>query len=202
MFTKIVIACVALAGGFAIGYWAIPQDSSSSPTPTPTPLVDPHGDYCSDTVNLAAVQPPSVNHTTLDYNPFTAYPPVKKAGDGGQCKAQYYRITEPLQVWRVFESSKPASALGSWWNLEAPAYMSVANFRHRDDVCASWTPDPDRYHSCYIKAGTDLAIGPGQSANCTNITYAESSEPQVYVNAYGNTSMFADCSAPHAFPVC
>ena len=160
----------------------------------------PEENYCNDTVVLPPRAPRHVE--PVSGNPFASYPPVKPPGEGGLCTARYYRVTEPLRVWRVFQSSVPKSAYGSWWNLEEPTDTSIHHFRQRDDVCKSWTPNPDRYHSCYLKTGTEIAVGPGQSVTCpdSGIQYPENSELQVYVNAYHDKSMFKWCSTPRPFP--
>lgn len=149
------------------------------------------------TTALGACPAPDVpaSLAPLGYNPFLAFPPVKAAGEGGLVCGHYYRTTQPLQLWRTYQSRVPSSRIRRWWNFVPPfAGESVAEWRVLDDVCRDWTPHPDYYHSCVLPAGVPVAVGPGQSANCNGVFYPVSSLLQVYVDDY---SAFAECGTPH-----
>ena len=71
---------------------------------------------------------------------FLAFPPVA-AGEGGLVCAHYCRTTQPLQLWRTYQSRVPSSRIRRWWNFAPPfAGESVAEWRVLDDVRDWITP--------------------------------------------------------------
>ncbi|WP_206956273.1 hypothetical protein [Trinickia acidisoli] len=109
----------------------------------------------------------------------TVLPPEK----GGLCMGLAYEVTQPLTVYRVWDSSKPWSQYGSWWSFNPPAGPRDA-YRRKNEICPSWSA-LDRVTQCRLKPGAEVVIGPGQSAQCDakdgNISYPPSAEMQVYV---------------------
>ena len=128
-----------------------------------------------------------------------------KPGKGGLCEAKVFQVKQPLTVYRVWDSSKPYSQYGRWWSFDPPA-CPVDAYRAKTAICASWSK-LDRVTQCRLKAGTEIVIGPGQSAQCVGGTddksYPPSRETQVYVPNDSTTAgklQVTDCLADVAWP--
>jgi hypothetical protein len=125
-------------------------------------------------------------------------------GKGGLCDARVFRVTQPLTVYRVWDAGKAASQYGRWWSFNPPA-GPVDAYRAKNAICPSWSR-LDRVTQCHLKVGTEIVIGPGQSAQCDNhLTYPPSTETQVYVpndtRDAGNPNLsVTECVADAAWP--
>jgi hypothetical protein len=125
-------------------------------------------------------------------------------GKGGLCNARVFRVMQPLTVYRVWDAGKTASQYGRWWSFDPPA-GPVDAYRAKNAICPSWSR-LDRVTQCHLKIGTEIVIGPGQSAQCDNhLTYPPSAERQVYVpndtrDAGSPTLSVTDCVADAAWP--
>ncbi|CAN7426852.1 hypothetical protein LJR230_002644 [Trinickia sp. LjRoot230] len=104
-------------------------------------------------------------------------------GKGGLCKAKVFKVKQPLTVYRVWDSTKPRAQYGRWWSFEPPA-GPVDAYRAKHEICTSWSR-LNRVTQCHLKVGTEIVIGPGQSAQCTggddDLSYPPSAATQVYI---------------------
>ena len=142
------------------------------------------------------------NTTVAAAGPFNGdFSPVKDTGEGGLCAAQLITQTSYAgPLFRVYDSSKPNTRLGSWWSLNPPP-KSEAEWRAMYAVCYEFDTAADQYIECYIKPNTMYVLGFTQSEACSdNTRYAQTDSMQVYVNAYDNHSMFQNCSEPKQTP--
>lgn len=152
---------------------------------------------------LGSIEPPYGLAETSD--PALLNSALGQPGKGGLCEAKVFRVNQPLTVYRVWDSSKPYSQFGRWWSFDPPA-GPVDAYRARNAICASWSK-LDRVTQCRLKTGTEIVIGPGQSAQCAvsddNRSYPASPETQVYVPNDSRTAgnlRVADCLADVAWP--
>ena len=200
-------------GCSSAGCFVVPQTPTACNTLVSNAMLDGHAVYVGASTNntcAATLQPDTISadarahlSAALAHNPFAGndakYQPVQPLHKGGLCAATYYNVTSDLLVWRVFHSQQPHTQTGSWWNLRAVG-DTVAQFDAYDDVCSDWYPNApaDRRYTCYIKAGTSIAVGPGQSILCpNNRSYPQSPVLQVYVD---DPHALVRCSHPERFP--
>ncbi|MBQ4810829.1 hypothetical protein A7985_10295 [Pseudoalteromonas luteoviolacea] len=105
---------------------------------------------------------------------------VQPVGKGGLCKAQVFIAKEDITIWRAWNSEYSGSKLGKWWTFNKPL-GSISKYRRENVICPSYSP-LDMLVSCKLKAGTQVVIGPGQSAQCSEyFTYPASKTNQIYV---------------------
>ncbi|KZN69181.1 hypothetical protein [Pseudoalteromonas luteoviolacea] len=105
---------------------------------------------------------------------------VQPVGQGGLCTAQVFVATEDVTIWRAWNSEYNGSKLGKWWTFNKPL-GSISKYRRENVICPSYSP-LDMLVSCKLKAGTEVVIGPGQSAQCSEyFTYPASKTNQIYV---------------------
>ncbi|MGG1949032.1 hypothetical protein AB1286_30205 [Trinickia sp. NRRL B-1857] len=129
---------------------------------------------------------------------------VQPPGKGGLCMGEAYQVTQPLTVYRVWDTAKPWSELGKWWSFAPPAGPRDA-YRVKNEICPSWSA-LDQVTQCRLKVGSEIVIGPGQSAACDpkdNVNYPPSAEIQVYVpndNSNPGKELVFDCVAKAAWP--
>ncbi|MRI32769.1 hypothetical protein EOPP23_07205 [Endozoicomonas sp. OPT23] len=122
------------------------------------------------------------------------------SGLGKLCSGQTYIVTEPLLVYRVWNSTKSYTVYGQWWSLDVPDGPRE-EYREENAICPSWSP-LDVYSYCTVKPGTRIVIGPGQSATCRNVTYGKSPVNQVYIpnNGLENIIYVENCSQAESWP--
>ncbi|PMS17649.1 hypothetical protein C0Z18_19520 [Trinickia dabaoshanensis] len=129
---------------------------------------------------------------------------VQPPGKGGLCMGQAYQVTQPLTVYRVWDSSKPWGEFGKWWSFTPPAGPRDA-YRVANEICPSWSA-LDRVTQCRLKVGSEIVIGTGQSATCDpkdNASYPPSAQIQVFVpndNSNPGKQLIFDCVAQAAWP--
>src|SRR5260370_30595459 len=130
---------------------------------------------------------------------------VGHAERGGLCEGKVLKVTQPLTVYRVWDSAKTWSQYGNWWNFSPPAGPTDA-YRAKNEICPSWSR-LDRVTQCHLKVGVEIVIGPGQSAQCgvndNNISYPPSPESQVFIpndGADADKRSVTDCLAEIAWP--
>lgn len=83
-------------------------------------------------------------------------------------------------VYRVWDASKPYTALGGWWSLQIPQGPRDT-YRHANEICPTWSA-LNRLSQYTLKPGTKVALGPGQSAQCSDsLRYPASAVNQVYI---------------------
>ena len=106
---------------------------------------------------------------------------VKPAGDGGISEALVVKITADIPVYRMWsgpaklDKNGNTNRLGSWWSYDAPS-GTQEQYRTEYEICTAWN-DLTWVATCTLKAGTVIAIGPGQSvsaATCGDPTGKES----------------------------
>jgi len=101
---------------------------------------------------------------------------------GKLCAGKVFRASEgaAVTVYRVWDASKPYTAMGSWWSFSAPQ-GSRDTYRAANEICPQWSA-LDRVTQCRLKPGAEVVSGPGQSAQCdAALTYPPSPANQVFV---------------------
>lgn len=124
-----------------------------------------------------------------------------KTGAGGVCTAQAFKAEVPVKVFRVFDGTKPWSAMGGWWALTRPQGPRDA-YRELNAICPSWSA-LDELVSCDVKPGSALVLGTTQSVECPDgKTYPKTAEIQVYMpNDTRNNQLYVEnCTKLGAWP--
>lgn len=99
---------------------------------------------------------------------------------GSLCMGQVFEARSSITVYRVWNSEKDYTELGTWWSF-APPGESRESYREANAVCEEWSR-LDRLVVCELKIGARFVIGPGQSAACeTGPSYPKSATNQVYI---------------------
>ncbi|MBY4675200.1 hypothetical protein K6T12_01165 [Marinobacterium sp. CAU 1594] len=101
------------------------------------------------------------------------------SGKGGLCEGRVFEAAEPVAVYRVWNSDKSYTLYGGWWSFEPP-HGTKAQYREANAICPSWST-LDRVSRCTLKVGSRVVVGPGQSAQCQDFSYAKSAVNQVYI---------------------
>ncbi|QTL37351.1 hypothetical protein [Pseudoalteromonas viridis] len=123
-----------------------------------------------------------VEHPDLEALPAQSLPEdvVAASGQGGLCNARSYKVTRDFTIWRAWNSTYEGSKFGKWWSLEKPTGL-VAQYRTQLNICPKYSP-LDMLVRCTLKAGSQVVIGPGQSAQCSDyFTYPQSDTNQLYL---------------------
>ncbi|NKB80887.1 MAG: hypothetical protein GKS05_03115 [Nitrospirales bacterium] len=122
------------------------------------------------------------------------------SGQGKLCVGNAFVTTEPVPVYRVWNKEKSYTLYGSWWSFELPKGPKQ-KYREENGICPSWSP-LDRMSSCTIKVGTNVVVGPGQSAVCEQVTYPKSAVNQVFIpnDSRNNMLLVENCSAGADWP--
>lgn len=123
------------------------------------------------------------------------------SGKGGTCTAQAFSVTAPVVLYRVFDSSRPYSRLGSWWSLTRPVGPRDA-YRAAYAICPEWS-GLDRVVSCEVRPGTEVVVGTTQSATCADgSTLPRTAELQVFVpnNGRAGINHVGACSEDATWP--
>ena len=101
-------------------------------------------------------------------------------GKGGLDSGSLFKTTDPITLYRLWNSTNPGSKMGNWWSLDPPS-GPIKDYRLNNAVCPSWSP-LDMWSKATLKKDTNVAIGTGQSAICSRFLEYESSKVlQVYV---------------------
>ncbi|MDE1464316.1 hypothetical protein [Spartinivicinus poritis] len=122
------------------------------------------------------------------------------SGEGKLCKGKVFVATEPVKVYRVWNSDKDFTLYGSWWSFDQPEGPRQ-QYQEENVICPSWSK-LDRMSACTLKIGTKLVVGPGQSAKCKDMTYPQSAVNQVFIpNDSRNNVLYVDnCTNGNAWP--
>jgi hypothetical protein len=122
------------------------------------------------------------------------------SGAGELCAGQVMVAQQPVTVYRVWDSARDYTRYGSWWSFQMPQGPRL-QYREDNSICPSWS-ELDRMSACTLKVGAKLVVGPGQSAQCKQMTYAKSAVNQVYIpnEARNNVLHVADCTAGDVWP--
>lgn len=106
---------------------------------------------------------------------------------GKLCQGKVYQSKADTEIiiYRAWNSTNPNSQFGKWWASAQPA-GKVADYRADYEICYQWSP-LDKLVSCRLKAGVNVVIGNGQSAECSQyLTYPVSAEQQIYIDDASN----------------
>ena len=127
-------------------------------------------------------------------------------GQGKLCAGKVYTAVKPVTVYRVWNSAKAYTQLGTWWSLARPP-GSVEKYSAENVICKVW-PDGTRSElnsvsECHLKVGAQVVVGPGQSASCANdVTLPASAINQVFIpnetRDPANQKVYVECSTPGA----
>lgn len=103
-------------------------------------------------------------------------------GKGGLCKGKVFEAQKPVKVYRVYDGDpgKAYTQFGRWWSFDVPKGPRDV-YAKANAICPEWSP-LNIVTECTLKVGTQVAVGPGQSADCANqLQLPASPVNQVYV---------------------
>ena len=122
------------------------------------------------------------------------------SGKGGVCAGKVLVVLQEVRVYRLWDSARAYSAYGRWWSVTRPEGSRDA-YRADYAICPSWSA-LDRLISCMIKPGTEIVVGPTQSATCDTGAYPKTAQTQIYTrndSAKGEL-LVADCRDAGLWP--
>ena len=161
-----------------VGCAKLPQQSSSCVGDVITPPVG---------LQLSAEQPPAGT--------------IGAPKAGALCTGKVFVAMQPVRVYRVWDAAKPYTQYGKWWSFDAPKGPRDT-YRLNNAICPEWSP-LNQVSSCTLKVGTQVVVGPGQSAECADKTLLPAAATnQVYVpnDSLHNVVAVENCSAATAWP--
>lgn len=125
---------------------------------------------------------------------------LKPSGEGMLCTGKVFEVMQAVTVYRVWDGAKAYTLYGGWWSLNLPQGPKE-RYREENDICPEWS-ELNRISQCQLKIGAKVVIGPGQSANCEDFTYAKSAVNQLYVpNDSRNNVLYVEgCSEGVEWP--
>lgn len=119
---------------------------------------------------------------------------------GGLCAARVFEVTQPVRIYRIWDSRYTYTQFGKWWGMDVPTQTRDA-YRADYAICPEWS-GLDRATACVLKVGSRIVLGTTQSAACTSLTYPKTVWVQLYLNpAEGVSSALDDCSPGESWPV-
>lgn len=133
---------------------------------------------------------------------------VGGAGKGMLCEGKVFTVVQPVIVYRVYNADNDYSALGNWWTMVPPLGQMIPDYT-KYGICPEWGKH-NAQHSCSLKVGAQVVVGPGQSVQCANGALPASPANQLYIpnsvynsttDTYDTNTMVEDCSAPQRWPV-
>ena len=107
---------------------------------------------------------------------------------GKLCQGKVYQSKKDTQVviYRAWNSTNPNSKLGQWWSFVQPVGR-ISEYREDYEICYQWSP-LDKMVKCTLKPETNVIVGNGQSATCSEyLKYKISEKQQVYIADTSNT---------------
>jgi hypothetical protein len=158
-----------------------------------TDLGQSNPNTCAGSINVPSGLTPVENPSLLNMA-------LGAPGKGGLCLGEVFEVKKKHLVYRVY-SSNTENQFGHWWTFDKPDNVSRAEYRQVEDICTSWS-ELDLMVACELVLDTELALGPGQSANCPgppSMTYPASPNNQIYF-ASAQLSV-AQCSTPVSWPI-
>lgn len=124
------------------------------------------------------------------------------SGKGGICAGAVFSAQQNIQLFRVWDSSRPQSQYGQWWALEKPVGPEES-YRQAYAICHAWSA-LDRLLICKLKPGTQIVIGTTQSADCDDGSYPKSANLQLYLQGAaataGSSSVVESCTDAGPWP--
>lgn len=119
---------------------------------------------------------------------------------GGLCAARVFEVTQPVMIYRVWDSRYTYTQFGKWWGMDLPTQTRDA-YRADYAICPEWSA-LDRATACVLKVGSRIVLGTTQSAACTSLTYPKTAWIQVYMNpAAGVASAMDSCTQGEPWPI-
>lgn len=106
-----------------------------------------------------------------------------EAKQGKLCQGRVYKskADADIAIFRAWNSTNPNSEFGKWWAFQKPA-GKVSAYRSDYEICYQWSP-LDKLVRCRLKPGTEVVVGTGQSAECSEyLTYPISDKQQIYID--------------------
>jgi hypothetical protein len=133
---------------------------------------------CAGEVGLP---PPGLNEVQ---DPGLLAQAIGRPMQGKLCTGKVFRVTgysgAQVQVYRVWDASKPYTAYGSWWSFDPPLGPRDV-YRQANEICPAWSA-LNKVSRCTVKVGAEIVVGPGQSAVCDNaLSYPVSPVNQVFI---------------------
>lgn len=125
-----------------------------------------------------------LNSSDPDYSRAMLTNAEKPPGKGGISSGLVVKVTQDISVYRLWngpakkDTNGNTNRLGSWWSYDPPS-GSIAAYRISYEVCNAWN-DLTWLATCTLKAGSVVAIGPGQSVTaetCDDKTGVENYPP-------------------------
>jgi hypothetical protein len=115
-------------------------------------------------------------------NPALLKEAIGQPGSGGLCEGQVYEAVGSFSAYRLFNSfDAQRSKAGHWWTFEKPA-GTYAKYRKDYNICPEWSPLDD-IEKCEFTSGTQIVLGPGQSATCKYcLVLGVSPSQQIYLS--------------------
>lgn len=122
---------------------------------------------------------------------------IMKQGDGGISSGVLLKLKEEIVVYRLWDGADKgmneyggSNRIGSWWSADRPS-GSANNYRTLNAICTKWN-ELRWVTKCKLKPGTLLAVGPTQSATCSDQeSYPANNTLQLYVD--NTSSRYLDC---------
>lgn len=112
---------------------------------------------------------------------------------GMLCQGKVYqaKVDTQVPVYRAWNSTNPNSQFGNWWAFQQPSGLT-AKYREDYEICYQWSP-LDKLVSCQLNAGSNIVVGNGQSATCSQyLTYGTSAAQQVYLDNASQQTQHCD----------
>jgi hypothetical protein len=122
---------------------------------------------------------------------------IMKEGQGGISSGVLLKLNEEITVYRLWDGADKgineyggSNRIGAWWSADQPT-GDTNGYRARNAVCKKWN-ELRWMAKCKLKPGTLIAVGPTQSAICSEQeSYPANNTLQIYVD---NTSTrYVDC---------
>ena len=113
-------------------------------------------------------------------NPALVKEATGEKNEGKLYNAQTYKVRhDNILIYRLWNSTSTRSEKGRWWTFSKPE--GRVEFYRRDYViCPGWSP-LDRLSTAYLKKGTIVVLGNGQSVECKRFRYGQSDSRQIYI---------------------
>ena len=115
-----------------------------------------------------------------------------EAMQGKLCQGRVYKskVATDIVIFRAWNSTNPNSKFGKWWSFQEPT-GKISAYRSDYEICYQWSP-LDKLVRCSLKPGTEVVVGTGQSAECSEyLSYPVSDQQQIYIDAAAMA--VADC---------
>ena len=173
-FAKLILLAIIFAGISACA--SNVKDSGSAKAKSEVAKAQIEPSVCDGEVVAPAVFAPLL--TEVD-RPELVTASLGSAGTGGLCQAKAYKVTQPFEIYRAWNSRKPYSKLGHWWSFSMPS-GKIAQYREKYAICPKYSP-LDMMVRCSLQEGSIVVLGTGQSASCNAFDYPASSAIQLYV---------------------